>query len=296
MAQKEAPQPSRRRLLGFLAFGGLGVLGGSAGTAWLLSGASGTSAAGEDGKRTQSGGGRAPLPDRAGAAPAPDLRPSQDVGEVRFPPPSDFRPEVPGGMQNVLLEKAGQGVWFHPMTNLRFLGDQEHVWSYQYYFGWKSTGQDKLTLVQHGGEEGRLVFRQEKGPSTLVLGVGTLDSFIDNAGVKKDLKGDIRRGFKADVVPSVWIRAHPFVDVEIFDADTGLPVTKDGKPVKGITSESGDIGFGLDEKGRWVFVITNPVDPKLEIFVWKGPHDRVQEDVNWIDLRGKATNGAGSIK
>ncbi len=70
----QVPQPSRRRLLGLVAAGGLGALGGGAGVAWLLSGASKTDAAGENRSRTQSGGGRAPLPDRAGAAPSPDQK------------------------------------------------------------------------------------------------------------------------------------------------------------------------------------------------------------------------------
>lgn len=200
----------------------------------------------------------------------------QSTLDVRFPGPRDFRPEVPGGMQNTLLENAKQGSWFHPMTRIRFLGNQEHVWSYDYYYAFRGD----MELVQHAGEEGRLIFRQETGPSRLVVGVGRLDTFTDNSGRTQDLTGNITGG-----QPSTWIRTHPFVEVRVFNPDTGESLKDaNGQEIRGVTSESGDIGFGLSNCGRIVLAMEVPFDPKLETFVWEGPHDRVQDDVNWIDV------------
>lgn len=224
-----------------------------------------------------------------------ESRETQQTSEAfKFTPPTSFRPEDPGGVQNVFLEEASMNTWFHPMTKIRFQGNEPWIWSYQYYFANSSTA---LELVQHAGEEGRLIFRQETGPSRLVLGVGILDTFTDSKGVTKDLHNDIRTGFDPNVIPSIWIRTHPNVKVRVFDPDTGQALMKDGRPVEGITSESGDIGFGLgDQPNRFVFVADVPFDPKLETFVWKGPHDRVQEDVNWIDLRnGKKPVGKETV-
>lgn len=211
----------------------------------------------------------------------------QQAGPV-IPRPVSFRPEDPGGMQNVMLPfdakaepNVPKGGWFHPMTRVKFLGNRVHVASYQYYFA----DLTDMDLVTHAGEEGRLVFRQEMGPSRFVLGVGVLDEFVDIRGVRKDLRGDIRTGFRPEHVPSIWIRTHPDVQMSVFDPDTGQPLMLDGRPVSGVTSKSGDIGFGLGDCGRIVLVAIIPVDPKLETFVWKGVHNRVQDDVNWIDLR-----------
>lgn len=204
--------------------------------------------------------------------------------DLRIPPPTSYRPEDPGGVQNVYLEEAPKGRWFHPRTKVRFLGNREHIWSYQYYFA--NLSSPNIELTQHGGEEGRLIFRQETGPSRLVLGVGMLDEFVDIRGVRKDLRGDIRFGFRPDVVPSIWLRTHPNVRVSAWDPDSGQPLTRDGRNIEGTTSQSGDIGFGLGDCGRVVLAAEIPFDPKLETLVWKGPHDRVQPEVNWIDLRG----------
>lgn len=220
-------------------------------------------------------------PARVTATLTPRVEQEVTSANVKIPRPKDFRPEVSGGVQNQLLDKAPKGRWFHPMTKVRFLRDQEHVWSYQYYFA-DFTDMD---LTQHAGEEGRLVFRQDSGPSRFTLGVGILDEFVDNQGVKHDLRGDIRTGFRPDVVPSIWVRTHPDVVFRVFDPDTGQPLIMDGKPVEGVTSESGDIGFGLGDCGRIVMAAEIPFDPGLETFVWKGPHDRDHLDLNWIDVR-----------
>ncbi|MDO8504126.1 MAG: hypothetical protein Q7S60_05610 [bacterium] len=206
---------------------------------------------------------------------------------VMVPVPTSFRPEDNGGVQNVLLPtgkngdtvpEVKEGVWFHPMTRLEFMGGQEIVWSYDYYYAHRS---EDLMLVQHGGEEGRMIFRQNHSETAkLVLGVGRLSEFTDSQGVKKDLRGNVQGG-----EPMINIRTHPGVTVRAWNPDTGERLMVDGKPLEGVTSESGDVGFVLGKFGRFVLEADLPVDTGLETMVWEGPHDRTDLKLNILDAR-----------
>lgn len=215
------------------------------------------------------------------AAQAPTLLSRVASLNVRFPIPQSFRPEDANGVKNFLLENAPEGRWFHPMTKLRSTQNQTTVWSYEYYFAFRRDNVPEL--VQHGGEEGVMFFRHGTDNTRLLLGVGLLDQFTDDQGVNHDLRGDIRTGFSADLVPSIWIRSHPNIGIRVFDPDSGQPFTSQGGEVIATTSEAGDIGFGLGDCGRVSLLLDQFVDPGLETIVWKGVHDR--PGMNWMDLR-----------
>ncbi len=193
--------------------------------------------------------------------------------DLMIPVPTSFRPEDKGGVQNCLVDDAPKGEWIHPQTQVRFMGNQKHTWSYQYYFADKSN----LDMKQHGGEEGLLVFRQGNGENNrLGVGVGTMTEYVDKDGKRHNVGLDI-------VNPSLNVRTHPFVECRVYNPDNGQQYVIDGKPAAITTSESGDALFRLAPEGRWLICADIPVDIKLETLVWKGPHENT--DINWIDLR-----------
>ncbi len=210
--------------------------------------------------------------------------------------PTSFRPEDNGGVQNVFLpmDKPNDNTpevvknrWNHYATKVEFMGNKEWVWSYDYYYADRS---ENLRLVQQGGEEGKFFYRQNHSETAkLVFGVGKIEEFTDSKGVTQDLHGNVKGGD-----PMINIRTHPGVTVRVWNPDTGERLMVDGKPLEGVTSESGDIGFVLGWKGRYLFEADLPVDTGLETIVWEGPHDRTSLKLNIFDARPGVANQAAS--
>lgn len=185
-------------------------------------------------------------------------------------PPSDLKPEVPGGMQNVIIDNTlGRG-WIHPMSR------DGKVWSYDNYYAINGT----LKPSGFGNEDFIVLQADDDKDQIIDIAWGRTVFFTDINGKNKDaeLASNVKGG-----PATLYIKGFPFVEYSVYDADTGRFVAK------GKASDMGDIGFIGGDCGRRRIVANTPGDMGQQIFVFVGPHNRDWLPLNIIDTRGEVS-------
>lgn len=207
-------------------------------------------------------------------------------GLFNFAPPVDFKPEVPGGVQNKYAKDWGRNTWNHLMY---ILEGTDHIDTYATYWGHNSVN---MRIANHGAP-GQLIaqFEDTKQVGTLVLGVGTLKNFTDIKGVTKevwkDKKTGTEAGYRPDLPTAIHLKGIVNAPVFVFNADTKELV------ISGAGNQFGDLTIDLPDEGRVVIVVPNLNDPTKsggvrEVNIVAGLDDyfdRPDKDINRIDAR-----------
>lgn len=201
--------------------------------------------------------------------------------DLRFAVPSSWAPEGDSrSAKNFLIPKgqgveAPEGVYFHPKT------DRDGVWAYDQSFGIRSN--PRVVLRSHAGVEGQLWVRQGEAGQDTAIAVATLPTYTDSAGKVTNFNdGRFNDSFQIDT--------HCETEVWVINPDTGKPVEVNGSPLKGKTSDAGDLLFRVrdtqnpDVYGRIAIAYNIPPDIGNETFVEKASRDSKYK-INEMDLR-----------